>query len=56
MKNIGLLTIRIFKQTEDGGAKPYTHNIRKSNKIKDGLKFTVKRNQEVEKSGEKLTY
>lgn len=44
-----------FKQTEDGGAKPYTHNIRKSNKIKDGLKIYSEREiKEVEKSGEKV--
>lgn len=44
-----------FKQTEDGGAKSYTHNIRKSNKIKDGLKIYSEREiKEVEKSGEKV--
>ena len=44
-----------FKQTEDGGAKPYTHNIRRSNKIKDGLKIYSEREiKEVEKSGEKV--
>ena len=44
-----------FKRTEDGGAKPYTHNIRKSNKIKDGLKIYSEREiKEVEKSGEKV--
>ena len=42
-----------FKQTEDGGAKPYTHNIRRSNKIKDGLKITVKEKSKKLRSQEK---
>ena len=44
-----------FKQTEDGGAKPYTHNVRKGNKIRDGLKLYSEREiNEIEKSGERV--
>ena len=44
-----------FKQTEDGGAKPYTHNVRKGNKIRDGLKlYSESEINEIEKSGERV--
>lgn len=53
MKNIGLLIIRILNKQKDGGAKPYTHNVRRSNKIKDGLKIYSERETKKLRSQEK---
>lgn len=44
-----------FSQTEDGGAKPYKHNIKNSNKVYDGLKIlSEKELDEMTSSGEKM--
>ena len=44
-----------FSQTEDGGAKPYRHNIKNSNKVYDGLKIlSEKELDEMTSSGEKM--
>lgn len=44
-----------FSQTEDGGAKPYRHNIKNSNKVYDGLKIlSEKELNEMTSSGEKV--
>lgn len=44
-----------FSQTEDGGAKPYKHNIRNSNKVYDGLKIlSEKEMKEMSSTGEKV--
>ena len=44
-----------FKQTEDGGAKPYKHNVKNTNKVKDTLTIYSEREiEEVTSSGEKV--
>ena len=44
-----------FSQTEDGGAKPYKHNVRNSTKVCDGLKVYSEREiKELKESGEKV--
>lgn len=44
-----------FKQTEDGGAKPYKHNVKSSTKVYDGLKVYSEREiKNIEESGEKV--
>lgn len=44
-----------FKQTEDGGAKPYKHNVKNTNKVKDTLTIYSEREiEEVTGSGEKV--
>lgn len=44
-----------FSQTEDGGAKPYRHNVKNSNKVYDGLKIlSEKELDEMTSSGEKM--
>lgn len=44
-----------FKQTEDGGAKPYKHNVKNTSKVKDTLSIYSEREmEEVTGSGEKV--